>query len=146
MKLHELKYNEGARKEGFRVGRGLGSGNGKTSGSGTKGQNSRTGGGVRIGFEGGQNPIYRRISKRGFNNITRKEYAIVNVEDLNIFEDGAVVDVATLKEVGLVRKENDGVKILGNGELTKKLTVSAHKFSKSAVAKIEALQGTTSIL
>ena len=146
MKLHELKYNEGARKEGFRVGRGLGSGNGKTSGSGTKGQNSRTGGGVRIGFEGGQNPIYRRISKRGFNNITRKEYAIVNVEDLNIFEDGAVVDVATLKEVGLVRKENDGVKILGNGELTKKLTVSAHKFSKSAVEAIQNAGGNVEVI
>ena len=105
MKLHELKYNEGARKEGFRVGRGLGSGNGKTSGSGTKGQNSRTGGGVRIGFEGGQNPIYRRISKRGFNNITRKEYAIVNVGDLNRFEDGTHVTPTLLVEARLVTKE-----------------------------------------
>ena len=146
MKLNELTYTSGARNTSKRLGRGIGSGKGKNGGSGHKGQKSRSGGGVRLGFEGGQNPIYRRISKRGFNNITRKEYAIVNVEDLNIFEDGAVVDVATLKEVGLVRKENDGVKILGNGELTKKLTVSAHKFSKSAVEAIQNAGGNVEVI
>ena len=117
MKLHELEYTEGSRKKAFRAGRGIGSGNGKTAAKGTKGQNSRSGGGVRLGFEGGQNPLYRRLPKRGFNNISRVDYAIVNVEMLNKFEEGTKVTPALLKEVGLVRKEYDGIKILGNGKL-----------------------------
>ncbi|MCH5180810.1 MAG: 50S ribosomal protein L15 [Erysipelotrichales bacterium] len=146
MKLHELEYTEGSRKKNFRVGRGIGSGNGKTAGKGTKGQNSRSGGGVRLGFEGGQNPLYRRLPKRGFNNISRVEYAIVNVEMLNRFEEGTNVTPALLKEVGLVRKEYDGVKILGNGELKVKLAVSAHKFSKAAEEAIKNAGGTTEVL
>lgn len=146
MKLHELEYTEGSRRKNFRVGRGIGSGNGKTAGKGTKGQNSRSGGGVRLGFEGGQNPLYRRLPKRGFNNISRVEYAIVNVEMLNRFEDGTNVTPALLKEVGLVRKEYDGVKILGKGELKVKLTVSAHKFSKAAEEAIKNAGGTTEVL
>ncbi|MCH5171488.1 MAG: 50S ribosomal protein L15 [Erysipelotrichales bacterium] len=146
MKLHELEYTEGSRRKNFRVGRGIGSGNGKTAGKGTKGQNSRSGGGVRLGFEGGQNPLYRRLPKRGFNNISRVEYAIVNVEMLNRFEDGTNVTPALLKEVGLVRKEYDGVKILGNGELKVKLAVSAHKFSKAAEEAIKNAGGTTEVL
>lgn len=146
MKLHELEYTEGSRRKNFRVGRGIGSGNGKTAGKGTKGQNSRSGGGVRLGFEGGQNPLYRRLPKRGFNNISRVEYAIVNVEMLNRFEDGTNVTPALLKEVGLVRKEYDGIKILGNGELKVKLTVSAHKFSKAAEEAIKNAGGTTEVL
>lgn len=146
MKLHELEYTEGSRRKNFRVGRGIGSGNGKTAGKGTKGQNSRSGGGVRLGFEGGQNPLYRRLPKRGFNNISRVEYAIVNVEMLNRFEDGTNVTPALLKEVGLVRKEYDGVKILGKGELKVKLTVSAHKFSKTAEEAIKNAGGTTEVL
>ena len=146
MKLHELEYTEGSRRKNFRVGRGIGSGNGKTAGKGTKGQNSRSGGGVRLGFEGGQNPLYRRLPKRGFNNISRVEYAIVNVEMLNRFEEGTNVTPALLKEVGLVRKEYDGVKILGNGELKVKLAVSAHKFSKAAEEAIKNAGGTTEVL
>ena len=146
MKLHELEYTEGSRKEKFRVGRGIGSGNGKTAGKGTKGQNSRSGGGVRLGFEGGQNPLYRRLPKRGFNNINRLDYAIVNVEALNRFEEGTNVTPALLKEVGLVRKEYDGVKILGNGKVEKALKVSAHKFSKAAEEAIKNAGGTTEVL
>lgn len=139
MKLHELEYTEGARRASFRVGRGIGTGNGKTSGKGQKGQNSRSGGGTRLGFEGGQNPLFRRLPKRGFHNSTRIEFAIVNVEDLEVFEDGVEVTPTLLKEAGLVRKEYDGVKILGNGTLTKKLTVKANKFSKAAETAIKML-------
>lgn len=146
MKLHELEYKEGSRKKGFRVGRGIGSGNGKTAGKGTKGQNSRSGGGVRLGFEGGQNPLYRRLPKRGFKNISRVDYAVVNVEMLNRFEEGTKVTPALLKEVGLVRKEYDGVKILGNGKLNVKLAVSAHKFSKTAEEAIKNAGGSTEVL
>ena len=146
MKLNNLTYTEGSRKVETRVGRGIGSGLGKTSGKGQKGQNSRTGGGVRLGFEGGQNPIYRRISKRGFTNSVKVEYATVNVEDLNIFEDGAEVCPNCLKAKRLVRKNVDGVKILGNGTLNKKLTVKANKFSKSAKAAIEAAGGKIEVI
>ena len=139
MKLNELKKNEGATFSKKRVGRGPGSGLGKTSGKGQKGQNSRSGGGVRASFEGGQIPLYRRLPKRGFSNFEFKTtYATVNVGDLNRFEDGTLVTPALLKEVGLANKELDGIKILGNGSLEKKLTIQAHKFSRSAVEKIEA--------
>ncbi len=146
MKLHELGYTEGARKNSFRVGRGIGSGNGKTSGKGHKGQNSRSGGGVRLGFEGGQNPIYRRLPKRGFNNVSRIDYAIVNVGDLEVFDDGVEVTPTLLKEAGLVRKEYDGIKILGNGTLTKKLKVCANKFSASAEAAITNAGGSIEVI
>ncbi|EOS59453.1 50S ribosomal protein L15 [Firmicutes bacterium M10-2] len=136
MKLHEMK-SMAPRTAKKRVGRGPGSGMGKTSTRGQKGQNARSGGGVRLGFEGGQTPIARRLPKRGFTNFNRKEYAIVNVKDLNRFEDGTEVTPALLIESGLVKKELNGVKILGNGELTKKLTVKAAKFSKSAQEAIE---------
>ena len=132
MKLHELKPVEGARKDGFRLGRGQGSGNGKTAGKGHKGQNARSGGGVRLGFEGGQLPLWRALPKRGFKNVNHIEYAVVNVGDLERFDAGTVVTPALLKETGLVKKEYDGVKILGNGKLSKALTVQANKFSKSA--------------
>ncbi len=145
MKLHEMK-SMAPRTARKRVGRGPGSGLGKTSGRGQKGQNARSGGGVRPGFEGGQTPLARRLPKRGFTNINRKEYAVVNGEDLNRFEDGTVVTPALLKEVGLVRKELNGVKILGNGELTKKLNVTAAKFSKSAVEAIEKAGGKAEVL
>ena len=141
MKLHEMKYTEGSRKSRNRVGRGQGSGNGKTAGRGQKGQGSRSGGGVRLGFEGGQTPLARRLPKRGFTNFTRKEYAIVNVESLNRFENGTEVTPELLIETKLVSKELDGIKILGQGELEKTLTVKAHKFSKSAVAVIEQAGG-----
>lgn len=146
MELHELEYTEGARRASFRVGRGIGTGNGKTSGKGQKGQNSRSGGGTRLGFEGGQNPLFRRLPKRGFHNSTRIEFAIVNVEDLEVFEDGVEVTPTLLKEAGLVRKEYDGVKILGNGTLTKKLTVKANKFSKAAEAAIKNAGGTIEVI
>lgn len=146
MKLHNLSHNEGARKEATRRGRGLGSGLGKNAGSGNKGQKSRTGGGVRPGFEGGQNPIYRRVSKRGFTNDVKKVYALVNVEQLNVFEDGATVCPTCMKEKGLVKKEYDGVKVLGKGKLEKKLTVKANKFSKSAQEAIEAVGGTIEVI
>lgn len=136
MKLHEMS-SLSPRTAKKRVGRGPGSGMGKTSTRGQKGQNARSGGGTRIGFEGGQTPIARRLPKRGFTNFNRKEYAIVNVKDLNRFEDGTNVTPALLIESGLVKKELSGVKILGNGELTKKLTVTAAKFSKSAQEAIE---------
>ena len=142
MKLHELKPAEGSAKAAWRKGRGAGSGNGKTAGKGHKGQNARSGGGVRPGFEGGQLPLYRKLPKRGFNNYRfAKVYAIVNVAALNIFEDGAVVDAAALLEKKIIRKELDGLKVLGNGELTKKLTVKASVFSASAKEKIEAAGG-----
>ncbi len=153
MKLHELSPAAGSTKAPKRIGRGAGSGTGKTAGKGHKGQNARSGGGVRPGFEGGQMPLQRRIPKRGFNNIFATNYAIVNVSDLNKFEDGAVVDTAALKEAGLVKKVMDGVKVLGNGEvmdgvkvlgngeLTKKLTVCAAKFSATAKEKIEKAGG-----
>jgi len=145
MKLNELEnLNTKARK---RVGRGPGSGTGKTSGKGHKGQNARSGGGVRPGFEGGQLPLFRRLSKRGFNNYNfRTVYATVNVGDLERFEEGTTVTKELLIEVGLVKKELDGIKVLGNGELTKKLTVKADKFSSTAKAKIENVGGTTEVI
>lgn len=146
MKLHEMKYTEGARQERKRIGRGHGSGNGKTAGKGHKGQNARSGGGVRLGFEGGQTPLYRRLPKRGFTNFTRKEYAIVNVESLNVFENGVEVTPELLIEVGLVKKELDGIKILGSGELEKQLVVKANKFSKSAVTIIEQAGGKAEVI
>ena len=146
MKLNELTYTEGARLEINRIGRGHGSGNGKTAGKGHKGQNARSGGGVRLGFEGGQTPLSRRLPKRGFTNFNRKEFAIVNVESLNVFEEGTVVTPELLKETGLVKKELDGVKVLGNGELTKKLTVLANKFSASATTVIEQAGGKAEVI
>lgn len=146
MKLHELKPAEGSRKERNRVGRGIGSGNGKTAGRGHKGQNSRSGGGVRPGFEGGQNPLYRRLPKRGFTNPTRKEYAIINLDQLNRFEDGTEVTPELLLETGTVSNAKDGIKILGNGKLEVKLTVKANKFSASAVEAIEAAGGKTEVI
>ena len=142
MKLNELKPAEGSTRESYRVGRGPGSGNGKTAGKGHKGQNARSGGGVRPGFEGGQLPLYRKLPKRGFNNSKfAKVYAIVNVDALNVFEDGAVVDLEALMAKKIVRRANDGLKVLGNGELTKKLTVKATVFSATAKEKIEAAGG-----
>ncbi|MDR7074774.1 50S ribosomal protein L15 [Fictibacillus barbaricus] len=146
MKLHELKPSEGSRKVRNRVGRGIGSGNGKTSGRGHKGQNSRSGGGVRPGFEGGQNPLARRLPKRGFTNPTRKEYAVVNLEKLARFEEGTEVTPELLLETGVVSKLNDGIKVLGNGKLEVKLTVKAHKFSVSAKEAIEAAGGKTEVI
>ncbi|MFV9511641.1 50S ribosomal protein L15 [Tepidibacillus sp. LV47] len=146
MKLHELKPAEGARHTRKRVGRGIGSGNGKTAGRGTKGQNARSGGGVRPGFEGGQNPLYRRLPKRGFRNPMRKEYVVVNLDALNRFEAGTTVTPELLKEKGLVKQIKDGVKILGNGELNVQLTVKAHKFSQSAIEKIAAAGGKTEVI
>ncbi|MFC0190552.1 50S ribosomal protein L15 [Fictibacillus aquaticus] len=146
MKLHELKPSEGSRKTRNRVGRGIGSGNGKTSGRGHKGQNSRSGGGVRPGFEGGQNPLARRLPKRGFTNPTRKEYAIVNLDKLAGFAEGTEVTPELLLETGVVSKEMNGIKILGNGKLGVKLTVKAHKFSASAKEAIEAAGGNTEVI
>ncbi len=146
MKLHELKPADGARKDKTRVGRGTGSGCGKTSGRGHKGQKSRSGGGVRPGFEGGQMPIYRRLPKRGFKNIWRKNYAEVNVSKLNVFDDDMTVDAVALVEVGILKNVLDGVRILGDGELTKKLTVKAQGFTKSAIQKIEAAGGTAEVI
>ncbi len=142
MKLHELSPAAGSAVKPFRKGRGAGSGNGKTAGKGHKGQNGRSGGGVKPGFEGGQLPLYRRLPKRGFYNKFATIYTVVNVEKLNGFEDGAVVDMAALMAAGIVRKANDGLKILGRGEITKKLTVRANVFSASAKEKIEAVGGT----
>ena len=146
MKLHELKPTQGARRDSTRLGRGTGSGCGKTSGRGHKGQKARSGGGVRPGFEGGQMPIYRRLPKRGFKNIWRKEYAEVNVSTLNVFDDGMTVDAVALVEMGILKNVLDGVRILGNGELTKKLTVRAQGFSKTAISKIEAAGGSAEVL
>lgn len=146
MKLHELKLAEGSRKPRRRVGRGIGSGMGKTSTRGTKGQFSRTGGGTRPGFEGGQMPLYRRLPKRGFKNTFAKKYAEVNVEQLNCFDNGAVVDPAALIEAGILKNVLDGVRVLGNGELTKSLTVQAQGFTKSAQQKIEAAGGKAEVI
>ena len=147
MKLHELSPAEGSTKERFRKGRGAGSGNGKTAGKGHKGQNARSGGGVRPGFEGGQLPLYRKLPKRGFNNFRfGKKYAVINVQSLNKFNDGEVVDCAALLANGIINAVNDGVKVLGEGELTKKLTVKAAVFSASAKEKIEAVGGKTEVV
>ena len=146
MRIHELKKPEGSTKAPKRVGRGQGTGQGTTAGRGMNGQNSRSGGGVRLGFEGGQMPLYRRLPKRGFTNKWAKEYAEINVKDLNRFEDDSVVDIKVLLESGLIGKALDGVKVLGNGELEKKLTVKAEKFSKSAVEKIEKAGGKAEVI
>jgi large subunit ribosomal protein L15 len=147
MKLHELKPAEGSKHTRKRVGRGIGSGNGKTAGRGHKGQNARSGGGVRLGFEGGQTPLFRRLPKRGFNNaVFATEYAEVNVSKLNKFEAGTVVTPELLKEAGIVKNLRDGVKILGNGEITVALTVQAQAFSKSAIEKIEAAGGKAEVI
>ena len=147
MKLNELKPNEKAFKTRKRVGRGPGSGLGKTSGKGQKGQNARSGGGVRPGFEGGQLPLFRRLPKRGFSNAKfRVRYAVINLSDLNKFEDGAVVTPELLKEMGLVKNQLDGVKVLGNGTLEKKLTVKAHKFSTTAKDAIEKMGGKAEVI
>ena len=143
MKLNELSPAVGSAKDSYRKGRGPGSGNGKTAGKGHKGQNARSGGGVRPGFEGGQLPLYRKLPKRGFKNRFAVNYAIVNVSALNRFEDGSVVDMEALLAAKIVRKELDGLKVLGNGELTKKLTVKATVFSATAKEKIEAAGGKT---
>ena len=146
LKLHNLSPVEGARHRKKIVGRGTGSGHGKTSGRGHKGQNARSGGGVRPGYEGGQTQLYKRLPKRGFTNINRKEYAVVNLGDINdLFEAGAVVDLAALKQAGLVKKEHEGVKILSNGELSKALTIKAAKFSKADEEKIKAVGGTVEV-
>ena len=147
MKLHKLSPAEGSVKEGFRKGRGAGSGNGKTAGKGHKGQNARSGGGVRPGFEGGQLPLYRKLPKRGFNNYRfGKQYTIVNVDALNRFEDGAVVDADALLASGVISKALDGIKILGEGEISKKITVKAAVFSAAAKEKIEAVGGKTEVV
>ena len=146
MKLHELSPVAGSTTEGKRKGRGHGSGNGKTAGKGHKGQKARSGGGIRPGFEGGQTALARRIPKRGFNNIFATEYAIINVSDLEKFVDGTVVDTELLKATGLIKKELDGVKVLGNGELTKNLTVKAAKFSAAAKEKIEKAGGKAEVM
>ena len=146
MKLHELSPAEGSVKANFRKGRGAGSGNGKTAGKGHKGQNARSGGGVKPGFEGGQLPLYRRLPKRGFKNRFKKNYVIVNVDMLNRFEDGETVDVETLLSNGVVSKVCDGIKVLGKGEITKKLTVKANVFSETAKGKIEAAGGKTEVI
>ncbi|MCL1989953.1 MAG: 50S ribosomal protein L15 [Defluviitaleaceae bacterium] len=146
MRLHELSYTEGARKSRKRIGRGHGSGQGKTAGKGHKGQNARSGGGVRPGFEGGQLPIFKRLPKRGFTNINHKEYAIVNLETLNRFEDGDEVNAEVLLAAGIIKKLYSGVKVLGNGKLEKKLTIKVAKASKEAVKQIEALGGSIEVI
>ena len=146
MKLHELQYTEGSRRDHYRKGRGLGSGNGKTAGKGHKGQNARSGGGVALGFEGGQLPLFRRLPKRGFKNVNHVNYATINVKDLNRFEDGTVVSPALLKEIGLLTKEYNGLKVLGDGKLEKKLTVQANAFSKSAEKAISDAGGKIEVI
>ena len=146
MKLHELSPAPGSKKTRTRVCRGIGSGLGKTSGRGMKGQKSRSGGGVRTGFEGGQMPIYRRLPKRGFKNVFAKEYAEVNVSSLNQFDDGVTVDPVALVEAGIIKNVLDGIRILGNGELTKKLTVKANGFTKTAESKITAAGGKVEVI
>ena len=145
--LNQLHPVEGARHSKKRLGRGIGSGLGKTAGKGTKGQNARSGGGVRPGFEGGQLPLFQRLPKRGFKNINKKEYAIINVEDLNVFDNGATVDAEAIVNAKLVKEVKAGIKVLGNGELTKKkLVVKANKFSESAKKAIEALGGSVEVI
>ena len=147
MKLNELKYNEGAKKDIKRLGRGSSSGTGKTSGKGQNGQNARSGGGVRVGFEGGQLPLYRRLPKRGFSNaMFKKNYAVINVSDLNMFDDGTTVTPELLKEMGIIKKQLSGIKVLGNGSLEKKVNVRAHKFSDVAKEKIEAAGGKVEVI
>ena len=146
MKLHELRAVPGATRAPKRKGRGTGTGNGTTAGRGMNGQKSRSGGGVRLGFEGGQMPLYRRITKRGFTNIWGTEYTVLNVSDLNRFEAGSTVTLETLKEAGLAKQVKDGIKILGGGDLEKGLTVQANKFSKTAVEKIEAAGGKAEVI
>ncbi len=146
MKLHELSPAVGSTAPAWRKGRGPGSGNGKTAGKGHKGQNARSGGGVRPGFEGGQIPLYRKLPKRGFHNKFATNYAIVNLDQLNGFEDNAVVSLETLVEAGIIRRELCGLKVLGRGEITKKLTVQAKVFSASAKEKIEAVGGKTEVI
>ena len=146
MKLHELSPAVGSTKEAKRIGRGHGSGNGKTAGKGLKGQKARAGRGMRAGFEGGQMPLQRRVPKRGFNNIFATKFAIVNVSDLEVFEAGAVIDTQALQEKGLVKKIYDGVKVLGNGNLSKAVTVKASAFSESAKSKIEAAGGKAEVI
>ena len=147
MKLHELTYTKGAKKTAKRLGRGIGSGTGKTSGKGEKGQKARSGGGTRLGFEGGQMPLYRRIPKRGFNNVNNVKFAVVNLEELNIFDEGSVVTPTLLVEKGLIsNKESHGVKILARGELSKKLTVKAHEFSQKASEAIVKLGGKAEVI
>lgn len=146
MKLHELSPSEGSKKKAFRVGRGHGSGNGKTSGKGQKVQKARSGGGVRPGFEGGQMPIYRRLPKRGFTNIFAKKYTSINVEDLNKFDNGTEITAEVLKENGVIKKINDGIVVLGRGDLNKKVTIKAKRFSKSAEEKISAAGGKAEVI
>ncbi len=146
MKLHELRPANGSKKNPKRKGRGTGSGQGKTAGRGSNGQNSRSGGGTRPGFEGGQMPLYRRIPKRGFTNIFKKQWAVVNIEDLNIFENETVITPELLMDKGIIKKVLDGVKVLGGGTLEKKVTIQAHKFSKSAVDKIESAGGKAEVI
>ena len=146
MKLHELSPAFGSAKDSYRKGRGPGSGNGKTAGKGHKGQNARSGGGVRPGFEGGQLPLYRKLPKRGFHNKFAVKYAIVNVEDLNRYENGTTVDINTLLADKVIRKAFDGLKVLGNGEISKKITVKANIFSATAKEKIEAVGGKAEVM
>ena len=146
MKLHEIHAPAGARREPKRKGRGTATGQGKTAGRGMNGQNSRSGGGTRPGFEGGQMPLYRRIPKRGFTNIWRKEYVVLNVDDLNRFDDGDEISPALLVEKGIIKKSAANIKILGDGTLEKKITVKAHKFSKTAITKIEAAGGKAEVV
>lgn len=146
LNLSELKPNNGAKHYKKIVGRGTSSGTGKTAGKGHKGQNARSGGGVRPGFEGGQTPLFKRLPKRGFTNVNRKEYAIVNVEDLNVFENGTVVTIEQLQKEGLVKKVYDGLKVLGNGKLEVSLTVKANKFSKSALQAINDAGGKAEVI
>ena len=146
MNLHEMKYNEGARHTTKRLGRGQGSGQGKTAGKGHKGQNARSGGGVAIGFEGGQTPFFKSMPKRGFTNFNRLEYAIVNLSDLNRFEEGTTVNAELLKQAGIVKKHLDGLKVLGNGKLEKKINVTCNRISKSAQAAIEKAGGKVEVI
>ena len=146
MKLHELRAAEGSSRNRKRRGRGHATGQGTTGGRGMNGQKSRSGGGVRLGFEGGQMPLYRRLPKRGFTNIWGTEYAVINVEDLNRFDEGTTVTPALLKEQGIVKEQKDGIKVLGNGEISKNITVQAHKFSKTATEKIEDAGGKAEVI
>lgn len=146
MNLNEMKYNEGSRHVRKRIGRGQGSGHGKTAGKGHKGQNARSGGGVAIGFEGGQTPFFKSMPKRGFTNFNRVEYAVVNLSDLNRFEEGTTVTPELLKETGLVKKQLDGIKVLANGKLEKKVNVTCNKISKAALAAIEKAGGKVEVI